>query len=309
MEVVYGLPKESLEYKYSIITIGIFDGVHLGHQKIIKEVVAEANRTEGISILITFDPHPEEVISSKSPPFLLPLEERIRLISDMGVALMIVSDFTQEIADIPAEEFVQKILLNKLKMCKIYVGYDYAFGKDRTGNIELLKNMSITDGFKVEVISPVKIDNEIVSSTRIRYFLAQGNITKANAFLGRRYTVKAKVIHGDKRGRILGYPTANCICEENILLPLVGVYVVQVNIDNIWYGGIANIGYAPTFRGEELKFEIHILDFDKKIYGKEIEVAFIDRIRDEKVFDTSEELLEQIKKDEISARNILFGLF
>ncbi|MFH1096839.1 MAG: bifunctional riboflavin kinase/FAD synthetase [Candidatus Desantisbacteria bacterium] len=305
MNVLYELPIEPLKCQSSVVTIGIFDGVHLGHQKIITEVVESASKGDAESVVMTFDPHPEEVILSKSPPFLLPLSERIRLIESMGVSLMIINDFTRQIANIPAEEFVWDILVNRLRIKKICVGYDYSFGKNREGGIELLRELGQVYGFETEVIPPVRINNEIVSSTKIRCCLAQGKIAQANDMLGRKHTIKVVVVHGDKRGRILGYPTANCLCKNDILMPCIGVYAVWVWIDNIRHNGMANIGYCPTFRGEELRFEIHLLDFAEDIYDKEILISFIDRIRDEQGFDSVEELLGQLKEDEEMVRGIL----
>ncbi|MBI4778138.1 bifunctional riboflavin kinase/FAD synthetase [Candidatus Desantisbacteria bacterium] len=305
MNVIHEISSNTLKCQSSVVTVGIFDGVHLGHQKIIAEVVESASMSGAESVVMTFDPHPEEVILSKSPPFLLPLGERIRLIEEMGVSLMIISDFTTQIADISAEEFVRDILVDRLRTSKICVGYDYGFGKDRTGGIELLRELGHVYGFETEVVPPVKINNEIVSSTKIRCCIAQGKIAQANDMLGRKHTIKVSVVHGDKRGRILGYPTANCLCKDDILLPCVGVYAARVWIDNIRYNGMANIGYCPTFRGEELRFEVHLLDFQGDLYGRELMVTFIDRIRDERVFDGMEELLEQLRKDEGISRKML----
>ncbi len=307
MDVIHELPSslpKALKCQSSVVTVGIFDGVHLGHQKIIADVVESALANDAESVVMTFDPHPEEVILSKSPPFLLPLSERIKLIESMGVSLMIISDFTTQISGISAEEFVRDILVDRLRMKKICVGYDYGFGKDRVGGIELLKELGQIYGFETTVVPPVKIDNEIVSSTKIRCCIAQGKIAQANDMLGRKHTIKVSVVHGDKRGRILGYPTANCLCKDDILLPCVGVYAVWAWIDNIQYNGMANIGYCPTFRGEELRLEVHLLDFEGDLYEQELMVTFIDRIRDEKVFDGIEELLEQLKEDEKISRRM-----
>ncbi|MBU1753976.1 bifunctional riboflavin kinase/FAD synthetase [bacterium] len=305
MNVMYELPKEALKCQSSVVTIGIFDGVHLGHQRIINEIIESASQDGSESVVMTFDPHPEELILSKSPPFLLPLSERIRLIESTGVSLMIISDFTRQIADISAEEFVRNILVDRLRIRKICVGYDYSFGKDRAGGIDLLRELGQVCDFETDIIPPVRINNEIVSSTKIRYCIAQGKIAQANDMLGRKHTIKMVVVHGDKRGRILGYPTANCLCKDDILLPCVGVYAVLVWMDNIQYNGMANIGYCPTFRGEELRIEVHLLDFQGDLYDKELSVTFIDRIRDERVFDSIEELLEQLKEDEKISRRML----
>lgn len=298
MDVIHEISSKALRCQSSVVTVGIFDGVHLGHQRIIADVVESASRYGSESIVMTFDPHPEEVVLSKSPPFLLPLSERVRLIESMGVSLMIISDFTQQIANISAEEFVRDILVDRLRIKKICVGYDYCFGKDRAGGIELLRGLGQVYGFETEVVPPIKINNEIVSSTKIRCCIAQGKIAQANNMLGRKHTIKVSVVHGDKRGRILGYPTANCLCKDDVLLPCVGVYAVWVWIDNVQYNGMANIGYCPTFRGEELKIEVHLLDWKGDLYEKELLIAFIDRIRDERVFDGVEGLLEQLREDE-----------
>jgi len=288
------------------LTIGVFDGVHLGHQKIIKGVV-ESCRKNGIrSVIITFEIHPKNILSSTTLPLLTTINQKIDIVSKMGIDVFIITDFEQELMHLEATEFIEKLLIDKLKMRQMWVGTNFLFGKGRKGDIELLRELSRKKGFKLHIVEPVKFEDELVSSTKIRQYLVQGNVTKANLLLSRPYTISAKVIHGIKRGRILGYPTANLKWEEESLLPKEGVYAVKIMIDNEGYSGITNLGYRPTFEEKkEFCFEVYILDFKEEIYSKELDVSFIKRIRDEKPFKDRYTLITQLKEDEKQAREIL----
>jgi len=304
MEILWKIPTQ-FPYKDVGLTIGVFDGVHLGHQKIIKEVVDSCRKNGMRSVIITFETHPKKILFSTTLPLLTTINQKIDIISKMGIDVFIITAFEEELMHLEATEFIEKLLIEKLKMRQMWVGTNFLFGKGRKGNIELLQELSLKKGFNLHIVEPVKFEGEFVSSTKIREYLVQGDVTKANLFLSRPYTISAKVIHGVKRGRIIGYPTANLQCEEENLLPKEGVYAVKIMIDNEEYNGISNLGYRPTFEEKkEFCFEVYILDFKEEIYSKELQLSFIKRIRDEKPFKDKYSLIAQLKKDEKEAREI-----
>lgn len=305
MRIFWKIPTQ-FEYKNVGLTIGVFDGVHLGHQKIINEVVATCRKNGLTSLVITFEVHPRKILSSSIEGSITTISERINIISQMGMEACIVTDFKQEVMNYEATEFVEEVLIDKLKMRELWVGTNFFFGKGRKGDVKLLQELSTKKGFKLHIVEPVNFENEVISSTKIREYLKEGNVRKVNLFLSRPYSISAEVIRGVKRGRVLGYPTANLKWEKEILLPKEGVYAVKVKIDDEEYDGMANLGYQPTFGGkEEFRFEVHILDFEKEIYSKKLKVLFIDRIRDEKLFENRYALIEQLKEDEKKVRGIL----
>lgn len=304
MEILWKIPTQ-FAYNEVGLTIGVFDGVHLGHQKIIKRVVEFCKKNRMTSVIITFEIHPRKILFATSSQVLTTINQKIDIISKMGVDIFIVADFEQEIMHLKATEFIEKVLIEKLKMKQMCVGTNFLFGKGKKGNIDLLRELSFKKGFKLHLVEPVKYEDELVSSTKIREYIRQGDVTKANLLLSRPHTVEAKVVPGVKRGRIMGYPTANLRCEEETLLPKEGVYVVKIKMDDEEYAGISNLGYRPTFEAKkEFCFEVHILDFKKEIYSKELDVSFIKRIRDEKPFKDKEGLIVQLKEDEKEAREI-----
>ena len=282
----------------SCATIGNFDGVHLGHQKLIARVRDRARILKISSVVITFDPHPLRVlVDKKTPPFITLTEQKLELISKLEVDYVLCIKFTKELANLTPEEFVQKYLVNGLKLKELIIGYDYAFGKGRRGNFELLNKLGEKFGFAVEQLSPVMVDGAIVSSTRIRDMVQAGMVWEARKLLGRFYRVQGKVITGQKRGGpLLGFPTAN-ICLKDELFPKTGVYAVWVEVLGQVYPGVANIGYNPTFGNDYLSVEAHILNFKQNIYGQDIRVHFVQRLRSEKKFSGLDELKKQIKAD------------
>lgn len=305
LEVFNEIPTH-FEYQSTILTIGMFDGVHLGHQEIIKGIVSSSLEKQSTSVVLTFDPHPRKVLFNKKLLFLSSLEDKIESINKLGVQVFIAANFTNEISVLCPEDFVRRLLVERLKMKEIWVGANFRFGKERLGNIELLKKMGQDIGFDVHVVMPVKAGNEIVSSTKIRNYLSNGAVRKAALLLGRYYSVKGKVISGEKRGKaIVGYPTANLEWEKGILIPFSGVYAVEVTYENKRYSGIANLGYNPTFNGKKLSFEAYLFDFNQDIHSVQLQVAFIERLRDEKKFASASELSAQIKMDEDLAKKIL----
>jgi riboflavin kinase/FMN adenylyltransferase len=301
MRVYFGVGQLNRKFTRPILTIGIFDGVHVGHKYIIKKVVEEARRLKGTSIVLTFYPHPYRVLKPKRYlPLLISLEHRLKLISEMGVDVCIVQGFTEKFSRIDKLSFVKKILFEKIHPLQIFVGKDFNFGKDGLGNVRLLKKLGIIYSYKVKEISPKILDGKVISSSYIRNLILKGKLIKASRFLGRPVSVFGKIVRGCKRGKILGYPTANIDYSYEVLPPA-GVYAVNINLGKKRLFGVANIGFRPSFnkriRQRKVAAEVHILDFHKRIYGKNIEIEFIKKIRSEKRFKKSSSLVRQIEKD------------
>ncbi|MDY7032165.1 MAG: bifunctional riboflavin kinase/FAD synthetase [Thermodesulfobacteriota bacterium] len=305
MEIVMGTKDLSKKFNNPVITIGNFDGIHLGHQEIFKEVKQRALELEGDSIVYTFEPHPLNVLNSqKTVSLITSFSEKMKLIEESGIDIVICEDFTPEYASLSASQFVEDILIKKIGIRAIFVGHDYAFGKGREGNIELLKQFGKEADFEVFVVDVINIDDGPVSSTRIRDLIQRGEVKKVARFLGRDYSISGKVGKGKSRGKGLGFPTANLESVKK-LFPKPGIYVVRVFLEDHTLQGVANIGFKPTFGDETLTIEVFILDFDKDIYGESISVCFVERLRDEKAFESSDELVRQIKEDVKRAREIL----
>lgn len=298
----------------SAVTIGNFDGVHKGHQQLIGRTVARAKAADLTSVVVTFDPHPVRFFSQgKKPPFITLLPQKLELIAGLGPQACLVLPFGRQLADMTPREFVQKILVDGLKTKELYIGYDYAFGKRRAGNFQLLSELGAELGFAVERIDPVVVEGAVVSSTRIRDLITAGRVWDASRLLGRFYQVVGEVVHGAGRGgKQLGTPTANLLPADE-LLPKPGVYAVQVELDppdQRLLPGVANLGYNPTFQTENdleppLSLEAHILADVGRIYGHEARVHFVQRIRDEKKFSGPEELKARIAEDVRLATSIL----
>ncbi|MDY7001276.1 MAG: bifunctional riboflavin kinase/FAD synthetase [Thermodesulfobacteriota bacterium] len=290
----------------SCLTIGNFDGVHLGHQRLLSRVTAKAKAQGLESIAVTFDPHPMRVLAGPhTPPFITLTGQKLELIGALGLECTVVLEFTREMAALEPEQFVKTYLVEGLKVKEMVIGYDYAFGRDRKGNFDLLLKLGEKYGFRVERLGPVIIDGAVVSSTRIRDLIQVGKVWEARSLLGRFYTVRGKVVRGrDRGGRLLGFPTANLQLVDEFF-PKTGVYAIwAVFADKTW-PAVANIGYNPTFGNKVLSVEAHILDFDQEIYDKDLRVSFVQRLRSEKKFSGIEELSAQIKKDIALGRQIL----
>jgi len=297
---------KKFDFPNPVITIGNFDGVHIGHQKIFKFLMRKASEINGTSVVITFDPHPVRVLYKDHPLKLITTtEDRIKLIEKCGIDITVCIPFTPEFASIEAEDFVKNILVEKFKAKWVIVGYDYRFGKGRKGDAQLLKKLGRLYRFKVTVLKAYKRRGEILSSTAVRNALLQGDIKQANRFLGRAYHIDGKIIKGAGRGAsILGYPTAN-ISPQQEIIPKEGVYAVKVTLpDRKTLKGVANIGKKPTFGNSSLSYEVHILNFRDNLLGKKIRIHFIERLRDEKKFKSPHELKENIKNDIERAREI-----
>jgi riboflavin kinase/FMN adenylyltransferase len=290
----------------SCLTIGNFDGVHFGHQKLIRRTMEKANKQGHTCVVVTFDPHPLRVlVGPNTPPFITLTEQKLELIAALGPEITVVLPFNRELAAKPPQEFVREYLMHGLAMREMVIGYDYAFGKKRAGNYEMLKAMGEKEGFGVERIAPVLVDEAVVSSTRIRDMVQAGSVWEARKLLGRFYIVRGQVQHGrDRGGKLLGYPTANLKLTDE-LVPKTGVYAVWAVIGKEPKKAVANIGYNPTFGNDAISVEVHILDFNADLYGQKIDVHFVQRLRSEKKFSGLDELKAQINRDAQLARTIL----
>ncbi len=295
--------------KISIVTIGTFDGVHIGHQEIIKNLVKNASSNNNKSVILTFFPHPRMVLQKGSDLKLLnTLEEKITLLENTGLDFLIIEPFTKDFSRLTALDFVRDILQQQLGLKKLVIGYDHHFGRNRQGDFEQLKEYGEVYDFEVEEIPVQDIQNIAVSSTKIRKALDEGNIEKANSYLGYEFMLTGKVIHGKGLGKQWNYPTINIHIEESYkLIPKSGVYVVKTTINNINIFGIMNIGYRPTIDGKNQTIEIHLLDFNADLYGENIQVQLVYRLRDEQKFDSIKTLFTQIKLDESKARELIIN--
>jgi len=296
--------------KPSVVTIGTFDGVHIGHQKIIKRLITVSKEKQLDSVLLTFFPHPRMVLQKQLDIKLInTLEERKIILSNMGLNHLVVKEFTQEFSRLSAYDYVKNILVDELKAKYIIIGYDHRFGKNRSANIETLKEYGKEFDFEVEEISVQDIENVAVSSTKIRKALASGDIKTANRYLGYNFCLSGTVIKGKQLGNKLGFPTANIKPQESYkLIPKKGVYIVKSKIDNKTIYGMLNIGTNPTVDGTSKSIEVHFFDFNQDLYGKTITVEFIDWLRDEHKFDSLEHLQIQLSKDKTKARKIISNL-
>lgn len=288
-----------------IAAIGIFDGVHLGHRRIIKAAVRAAKRMRGRSVIITFDPHPLKILRPHKPiPSIMSTAHRMRLICELGADVCAVIKFTRRFSELKPRDFIKKVLVDRFKASKLFIGSNFAFGKNNAGSAALLKRLGPEYGFKVAIVPMVKVNGRAVSSTAIRNLIIRGKIKEASRMLGRPVTVFGTVVSGASRGRLLGYPTAN-IDPHHEAIPPSGVYAVRVKLGNKRFGGALFIGHRPTFSEREPVIEAHIFDFRSMIYGEDVEVTFIKRLRGVRKFPNQQKLIEQIKKDDINARKIL----
>jgi len=309
MKLIDNIDSITKPFDNAVITIGNFDGVHIGHQALFHEVIEKADAINGTSIAITFNPHPVRVLKQNGhPPLITVHEQKTELIEKTGIDVLICIPFTFDFASISAGDFVRDLLVKRIGMKAIVVGKDYTFGKNREGNLEFLKRCAKEYDFEVIVANWVPISNNLqerISSTKIRELVTDGKVAEAQQLLGRYYQVRGTVMTGRNRGgRLLGFPTANIKLQDE-LCPKTGVYAVTVEYMESRYKGVANIGYSPTFADNIFTVEVHILDFNENIYGRNIRINFISRIRDELKFADIDQLSEQIRKDIDKARKIL----
>jgi riboflavin kinase/FMN adenylyltransferase len=306
MEVIRGSENIPAGLRGAVVTIGNFDGVHLGHQHIFRQLIAEAHKERRPAVVISFDPHPKMVLHPERRPFYLitSLEEKIRHLSNLGIDALILIPFSLDYARTTADEFVSGFLWERLRIRKILIGHDYTFGLGKEGNKAFLTAAGGRLGFEVEVLGAFQVGETTISSTRIRKALLAGEVRYAASLLGRPYNLAGEVISGSHRGAGLGFPTAN-IRPDKELIPPSGVYAVHVLIEGKGHQGVLNIGFNPTFADQKLSIEVHIFDFNENIYGKPLDVLFVERLRDEIHFASPGELVAQIEKDIVRVREIL----
>jgi riboflavin kinase / FMN adenylyltransferase len=291
--------------KPSVLTIGSFDGVHRGHAALIQTVVEHARDRNAASVVVTLNPHPKLVLRPDSPlPMLSTLDERLSLLAEQHLEYVVIFPFSLEQSKLRAREFVQ-LLRQHLNMVELVCGPNFALGYKREGTIPVLREMGTDLGFTVSVVEPRASDDGMISSTRVREFVAQGQVQQAAKLLGRYPMLRGVVVHGDHRGRELGYPTANLDIPDGKLIPANGIYAVRVRLGEEWFNGAASIGVRPTFGGGKRLVEIYVLDFSRWIYGEELEVYFVERLRNEEKFDSIQALLEQMAQDVRAARQVL----
>lgn len=292
----------------SVLTVGTFDGVHRGHQAIIEYLRTRAQEQGGISTLVSFDPHPRSVVHGKDVPLLTTVRERADILEALGIDRFVVVPFSKEFAQLPPEKYVTEVLVQRVGLQEITVGYDHRFGRDRAGDVDLLRELGPDHGFQVDVIPAQEVDHDVVSSRRVRTVLReQGDVEKARELLGRPYQLQGVVARGDGRGRQIGYPTANLALQDaRKLVPKRGVYATLVQLpDGSQRGGMMNIGRRPTFDGMDVTVETHLFDFEGDLYGDRLSVQFLQRLRDEQKFDSPDALVMQLSKDEQHCRSIV----
>lgn len=299
---------EHITIPNAVLTIGTFDGVHKGHQTIIKRINDLAADIRGESVILTFHPHPRLIIQpdDKSLKLLNTLEEKIELLENYGVNNLIITPFSKDFSLMTAEAYVKDFLWKNIRPKKIIIGYDHRFGNNREGGIDTFKQFQEALGFEVEEIEKQLLDDIAVSSTKVRQALQIGNISVANQLLGHYYSIEGTVVHGEKMGRKLGFPTANIeVKDENKLVPQEGIYAVKAHVNDKEYKAMLYIGKKPTFRGISQTIEVNIFDFEEDIYGKVLKVTFVDAIRSDIKFDTVDALMHQMKKDKERSLAIL----
>ncbi len=297
MKIFHGTENANI-LRPTVLTLGVFDGLHLGHQKIMKTVVERAKAIDAVPTAITFDPHPRAVLHPEnSPPLLQTLDQRLANFEVLEIEQAIVIRFNKEFASQDAEVFLRQVINERLHAKEVYLGHGFAFGKDRKGNIDLLKKMSEELGFIADEVPEVRLRGERISSSKIRELLKNGKVNIVRRMLGRPYGVEGVIIRGDRRGHTIGFPTAN-LKPKNRVIPKYGVYATASLVDGVWKKSITNVGIRPTFEGSnEPSIESYIFDFERDLYGDVLRVRFLHRIRDEQKFAGIEELKTQIEKD------------
>jgi riboflavin kinase / FMN adenylyltransferase len=307
MKVIYGRENSSINSitcDYTGVGLGNFDGLHIGHMALINTLVKESKLNGLCSVVYTFSKHPENIIRKKLfTPLLTTETKKIELLEETSLNYLYFDEFDEDFSRMSPEDFVKEVLVGRLKMRLAVAGFDYSFGYKGDGDVELLKELGKKYGFKVIIIPPIKVENGVVSSTKIRNKVSKGDMSDVFHLLGRHYSITAEVVSGRRIGNTIGFPTANIDPEDYLILPQRGVYITKTLLDSKLYNSITNIGFNPTFEDFcKMTVETHIIDFEGDIYGKKIEVFFLKKIRDEKKFNGTEELKNQIKKDMLKAR-------
>ncbi|MFH1729860.1 MAG: bifunctional riboflavin kinase/FAD synthetase [Pseudomonadota bacterium] len=297
MKVIKGFESIKTKFDHPILTIGNFDGIHLGHQDILKKMQDAKEKIGGTSIVYTFEPHPLNIVSGIKRNFVLtPGKEKLSLMADYGVDVVIVENFNKDFAKISRSTFLEDILFNRIGVKKLFVGYDFSFGFKGLGDLAYLESRCQSQKVKLTIIEPFKVSGEVLSTSLIRTCLKDGKIEEVSKFLGRHYSIEGEVIRGNGIGRKIGFPTAN-IDYTTYLLPKYGVYKANCLVGDLKYQAVVNVGKRPTVKDNIVTFETHILDFDEEIYGQIIKIELINFIREEVKFHSFMELTEQIKKD------------
>jgi len=294
--------------KGTVITVGTFDGVHRGHRDVVERLVARGRTLKIPSVLVTFEPHPLEIVNPAAAPLLLTTHnEKLEVLAETGLDYIAVLPFTPELASYSAEDFVELILRRRFRLRELLIGYDHGFGKQRAGNVDVLRTLGERDGFRVEVVDPVAApDGHSVSSTSIRRAVAGGDLERASAGLGRLYSVSGRVVPGSQRGRAIGFPTINLGSPpQRKLLPPEGVYAVRVQTPAGPVGGMMNLGPRPTFGDSATSLEAHLFDTSGDFYGADVRIDFVQRLRATRKFASAEQLSKQLRHDESDARNAL----
>jgi len=302
LDTLFGIKPLQKRHSWPVVTLGVFDGVHIGHQQVIQKTINLANKKNGKSIILTFDRHPKSFLVQTQQSCITSLEHRLLLFEKLGVDISVVLEFNKKIAEISAEDFITKILYEWLGAKVVVLGFNCSFGKDRRGNASMVRDYAEKYGFEVVTCDPLEFEGEITSSTTIRKHIIQGNLQKARGMLGRRVSVFGTVIKGSGRGKGLGFPTANLNLHHEIKPPS-GVYATKVFLEGREYNAITNIGTCPTF-GESAHndgpvVEVHIIDFNESIYGKDLEVQFLYKLREETRFESTDELKMQLERDKM----------
>lgn len=306
MQLVKGA--DSLPIKKPLVLgLGNFDGVHLGHQSLINRAITRARELEGTAGVLVFDPHPLKVLAPhRFPKLLTATREKARLMAELGLDVLIIEDFTLEVASMSPESFVDEVLVKKLGVAAVFIGYNYSFGHKAQGDPALMEKLGREKGFEVHVIPPVTVGQEVVSSSLVRKHLEQGNIEEVKKYLGRWPRLAGRVVKGEKRGRGLGFPTANLEIDEDLMIPGRGVYAAKAEIEDRVLKAVVNIGRKPTFHENfPLSVEVHLLEFNQDIYGMKMEIEFLRLLRGEKRFLNAKELVRQIEQDISEARSFL----
>ena len=311
MQIVH-YPEEPrpAQWRHPVLALGNFDGVHRGHVKIVERVRRAAEERAASAIAMTFDPHPPRVVRpDKAPPVLMTTQQKLEALAKAGIQGVAIVRFTPELSRWDPETFVRTVLVEWMRVAEVWVGANFLFGRDRSGNFSILRSLGARYGFRTEKIDPVRYKDFVVSSTRIRRLIGEGRVDEASALLGHHYYVDGSVIQGQRRGRGLGFPTAN-VCPDNELIPPRGVYASTTQVDGVFHPSVTNVGTRPTFgqNGAQMIVETHLLDFDGDLYGRGVRVGFVQRLRDERRFDNADALRAQIAADCDQARTLFSSM-
>lgn len=305
MEIFRHIEHRSISIPKPILTLGNFDGIHLGHQALLQSAVREAKAEGGRSVVLTFEPHPLKILApERAPRMILTRKDKLGLLKSFGLDAAIIQTFNREFARVEAEDFVRRYLIDRLKVHKVWVGRDLRFGKGRKGRVEDLVRWGAEAGFGVGIVDPIESEGVRISSSRIRSMIERGEMDGVRRFLGRYHFISGQVVRGHQRGRHLGFPTANIVTRTEVV-PLDGIYATLVQLAERHWPSVTNIGKNPTFGAGPRTIETHIFDFEGELYGRAVRLFFVRRIREEQKFPSAELLVEQMRKDVLSAQNIL----